>query len=117
MIDVRPKVCYESNTSNKVFLSSYEGERFTRGTVNRNLKKFCKKALITKLVTSHCFRHSYGTHLLENGLGIKEVSDLLGHKDLATTERYTQLSPESLRKTINLYHPLEKEGSQKYAES
>lgn len=93
--EVRPKVCYDYLKSNTVFLSFYEGKRLNDGTVNRYLKEFCKKALITKKVTSHCFRHSYGTHLLENGLGIKEVSDLLGHTDLATTERYTQLSPRN----------------------
>ena len=78
-------------------------------TVNRSLKIFCRRAGIKKLITCHCFRHSYGTHLLENGAGIKEVSELLGHEDLSTTERYTQLNPEHLRQTLLKYHPREQE--------
>jgi len=107
--EIRPKVCYDWNTSDLVFLSYHEGKSLNEYTINTHLKIFCKKANITKVVTSHCFRHSYGTHLLENGLGIKQVSDLMGHKDLASTEQYTRLNPEHLRKTINLFHPLEKE--------
>ena len=107
--DIRPKICYDWKTSNRVFLSYHEGKNLNSNTVNRYLKAFCKKADISKLVTCHCFRHSYGTHLLENGLGIKEVSDLMGHRDLTATEQYTRLNPERLRKTINFYHPLEKE--------
>jgi integrase/recombinase XerD len=105
--EIRPKVCYDHNASDIVFLSYHEGKTLNDNTVNRYLKAFCKKAGITKAVTCHCFRHSYGTHLLENGLGIKEVSDLMGHRDLTSTEQYTRLSPERLRKTINLFHPLE----------
>lgn len=105
--EIRPKICYDWKTSDLVFLSYHEGKTLNCNTVNRYLKSFCKKAGITKLVTCHCFRHSYGTHLLENGLGIKEVSDLMGHRDLTATEQYTRLSPEKLRKTINFYHPLE----------
>jgi len=74
------------------------------------LKIFCRRAGIKKLITCHCFRHSFGTHLLENGAGIKEVSELLGHEDLGTTERYTRLNPEHLRQTLLKYHPREREG-------
>jgi len=105
---VRPKVCCGSQDTGKIFLSYYEGMLLNENTVNRRLKEFLKKAKITKKISTHCFRHSYGTHLLENGLGIKEVSSLLGHKDLVSTERYTRLSPERLRKTINFCHPRER---------
>jgi site-specific recombinase XerD len=82
-------------------------KKLTPETVNKYLKKFCRRAGIKKLITCHCFRHSFGSHLLENGAGIKEVSELLGHEDLTTTERYTRLNPEHLRQTILKYHPRE----------
>lgn len=104
---VRPRVCYDYLKSGKVFLSYQEGKDLNENTVNCYLKMFCEKTGIKKKVTTHCFRHSYGSHLLENGLGIKEVSDLMGHKDLTATEQYTRLNPERLRKTINNCHPLE----------
>jgi integrase/recombinase XerD len=108
MEHVRPKVCCNSLDTGKIFLSYYEGMLLNENTVNRRLKGFLEKAKITKKISSHCFRHSYGTHLLENGLGIKEVSSLMGHRDLVSTERYTRLSPERLRKTINFCHPRER---------
>ena len=105
----RNRICFEADKTDDVFISYLEGKMLNENTVNRYLKALCKKANITKTVTTHCFRHSYGTHLLENGLGIKQVSDLLGHRDLASTEQYTRLNPERLRKTIDHCHPREKE--------
>ena len=90
--------------------SFHHAEKICSETVNQYLKIFCRRAGIKKLITCHCFRHSFGTHLLENGAGIKEVSELLGHEDLGTTERYTRLNPEHLRQTLLKYHPREREG-------
>jgi site-specific recombinase XerD len=101
----------EARLSDYIFASLSYAERsaphINPHTVNKYLKLFCKRAGIKKLITCHCFRHSYGTHLLENGAGIKEVSELLGHEDLTTTERYTRLNPEHLRQTLLKYHPRE----------
>ena len=90
--------------------SFHHAEKICSETVNQYLKIFCRRAGIKKLIPCHCFRHSFGTHLLENGAGIKEVSELLGHEDLGTTERYTRLNPEHLRQTLLKYHPREREG-------
>jgi integrase/recombinase XerD len=90
-----------------IFVTIRHAEKLSQDTVNRCLKRFCRRAGIKKTITCHCFRHSFGTHLLENGAGIKEVSELLGHEDLTTTERYTRLNPEHLRQTILKYHPRE----------
>ena len=106
---VRLLVCRGFIRDTKVFPSAYEGKIPCNETVNRYLSKACSKAGIKKKITCHCFRHSYGSHLLENGAGIKQVSDLLGHEKLATTERYTKLSPEHLRLTLLKYHPRERD--------
>ena len=105
--NIRPLVCRGFVEGNRVFPSAYEGKIPCNETVNRYLSKACSKAGIKKKITCHCFRHSYGSHLLENGAGIKQVSDLLGHEKLATTERYTKLSPEHLRLTLLKFHPRE----------
>jgi len=95
------------NSEVNLFLSMFEGKALSDSAVNQNLKRSCEKAGIRKKITCHCFRHSFGTHLLENGAGIKEVSELLGHVKLRSTEHYTRLNPEYLRKTLEKYHPME----------
>jgi site-specific recombinase XerD len=91
-----------------LFITGREHGRIDVQYVNRVLKKFALKAGIKKNVSSHSFRHSYGTHILENGAGIKEVSELLGHDSIETTQGYTRLAPERLRETLLKYHPREK---------
>jgi site-specific recombinase XerD len=105
---VRCLVCKGFTDDETVFVSMYEGKKVNTEGVNRNLKRFCKKADIKKRISCHCFRHSFGTHLLEAGAKLKQVSDLLGHSDLSTTEKYVRLNPEQLRLTVLKYHPRER---------
>ena len=103
---VRDRITY-GETGEVLFVSKREGKKLWNASVNVYLKRFCGRAGIKKKITCHCFRHSFGTHLLENGAGIKQVSELLGHDSLKSTERYTHLNPEHLRQTIMKYHPRE----------
>lgn len=105
----RDKIGYDSDKSNLVFVSSTESSEISRCTVNKYLRIFCLKTGITKKITSHCFRHSYGSHFLENGADIKIISELLGHSQISSTERYTRLGIEGLREIINTFHPREQE--------
>jgi site-specific recombinase XerD len=109
---VRPLIGHRRNETEEqeqiVFVSDKERVTPCIHTVNDYLKDFCAKAGIKKVVSSHCFRHSYGTHILENGAGIKEVADLLGHDSIETTQNYTRLAPERLRETLLKFHPREK---------
>jgi site-specific recombinase XerD len=109
LAEIRDNVGYCGTNSDKVFVSVFEGKELKKDCINHTLKKFCRLADIKKAVTCHCFRHSFGTHLFENGAGIKQVCDLIGHSSISNTQRYTQLNPEHLRKTIMKYHPIEKE--------
>ena len=103
---IRDKIGYGDKT-NKVFISNHEDKELSAGTVTKYLQKFCMIDGVKKHISCHCFRHSYGSHLLENGAEIKHISELLGHRDLKTTEGYTRLNPESLKKLVNKYHPRE----------
>jgi len=106
---VRPYIGYENAKGDDLFISLRAGKRLDRNCINAALAEFCRRAGIKKPVSCHSFRHSFGTHLFENGAGIKQVSELIGHEDISTTQRYTQLNPEYLRKTILKYHPLERD--------
>ncbi|MBO5619059.1 MAG: tyrosine recombinase [Paludibacteraceae bacterium] len=90
-----------------VFVNRY-GRPLTRAMVFTIVRRLCAEAGITKTVSPHTLRHSFATHLLQNGADIRVIQQLLGHEDLATTEIYTHLQIEDLRKAVLLFHPANK---------
>ncbi len=87
-----------------LFLTSHK-KRFTRDAVFKLIRKYAKKAGITKSISPHTFRHSFATHLLEGGADLRAVQEMLGHADISTTEIYTHIDREYLKETHILYHP------------
>lgn len=86
------------------FVNRY-GRPLTRAMVFTIVRKLCAEAGITKTVSPHTLRHSFATHLLQNGADLRVIQQLLGHEDLATTEIYTHLEIADLRKAILQCHP------------
>ena len=89
------------------FVNRY-GRPMTRAMVFTIVRRLCDEAGITKTVSPHTLRHSFATHLLQNGADLRVIQQLLGHEDLATTEIYTHLDVQDLRKAILECHPANK---------
>jgi integrase/recombinase XerD len=81
------------------------GKRLTRTMIFLIIKDLVKKAGINKNISPHTFRHSFATHLVEGGADLRAVQEMLGHESITTTEIYTHLDREFLRKTLEQFHP------------
>jgi len=92
------------NASSPLFINK-NGSRLSSTSVFLILQKMAKRARFTRKIKPHMLRHSFATHLLNHGCDIRAVSHMLGHSDLSTTQIYTHLSIEHLRKVYNKYHP------------
>jgi integrase/recombinase XerD len=84
---------------------NHRGERLTRQWVWNILKTYSKKAGIDERITPHTLRHSFATHLLQNGASLRHVQELLGHSSISTTQVYTHLSNHHLRQEYEKSHP------------
>lgn len=81
-----------------------ESMRLTSRSVQRIVKKYVKQAQLIVDLTPHGIRHSFATDLLSNGAGLREVQELLGHKNVATTQIYTHVTQPKLRKVHQRFH-------------
>lgn len=82
------------------------GGKLTRAMIFTIIKDLAAKAGIRKNISPHTFRHSFATHLLENGANLRAIQQLLGHESITTTELYTHIDVHFLRKTILECHPM-----------
>ena len=87
-----------------IFLNS-RGTALTRQAVWQIIKKYCNMAGIQKNVTPHTLRHTFATHLLENGADLRVVQEILGHSDISTTQIYTNLSQKHILQVYAKTHP------------
>lgn len=94
----------EGHTSKALFIND-RGGRLTTRSIERMLKFSAKKAGILKKVTPHTLRHSFATHLLNGGADLRMVQELLGHVSLSTTQVYTHITKEQLKKVYDQSHP------------
>jgi|TARA_B100000787_G_C16181449_1_gene292076 integrase/recombinase XerD len=87
-----------------VFLNR-NGKILTRQMIFTIIKQLALKANIEKKIGPHTFRHSFATHLLENGADLRTIQILMGHENITTTEMYTHLDTQHLRSVIERFHP------------
>ncbi|MBL7767616.1 MAG: site-specific tyrosine recombinase XerD [Flavipsychrobacter sp.] len=87
-----------------VFLNR-RGQPLSRVMIFLVIKELAKKAGIQKSISPHTFRHSFATHLVEGGADLRAVQEMLGHESITTTEIYTHLDREFLRRTLHEFHP------------
>ena len=94
-----------SSRNEDILFLNRRGGKLTREMIFLIIKRQCKKAGITKDVSPHTFRHSFATHLVENGADLRAVQQMLGHESILTTEIYTHIDSAKWQETIISHHP------------
>ena len=102
--DIRVHVEVKKGNEDVLFLNN-RGSKLSRVMIFYIIKDLALKAGIKKTVSPHTFRHSFATHLVEGGADLRAVQEMLGHESITTTEIYTHLDREFLRKTLEQFHP------------
>lgn len=101
---VRNKTKINKKYEDTLFLNS-RGTNMSRVIVFIIIKELTQKAGISKSISPHTFRHSFATHLLQNGADLRFIQEMLGHSSITTTQVYTHLKTEELRDVILNFHP------------
>jgi integrase/recombinase XerD len=102
--DIRVHTEPKKGNEDILFLNN-RGSKLSRVMIFYIIKDLALKAGIKKTVSPHTFRHSFATHLVEGGADLRAVQEMLGHASITTTEIYTHLDREFLRKTLEQFHP------------
>ena len=104
--NIRPQLL--KRTVTPVLFLNMHGKPLSRQAIWKMIKQNGIKANINKTLTPHTLRHSFATHLLENGADLRAVQEMLGHSDISTTQLYTHVSKSQIRKMYNEFHPRDK---------
>ena len=104
MDQVRSKMTIQSGYEDFIFLNR-RGKPLSRNMIIIIIKDLVEKTGIRKKISPHTFRHSFATHLLQNGADLRAIQLMLGHESITTTEIYTHLDKSFLKKVVETYHP------------
>ena len=102
--NIRSRLTVQPGNEDILFLNN-RGAKLSRVMIFLIIKELVKRSGIRKTVSPHTFRHSFATHLVEGGADLRAVQEMLGHESITTTEIYTHLDREFLRKTLENFHP------------
>jgi len=115
-MEFRNKRCQNnSQFDTKVLFVNKHGQRLSTRSVRRKMDKYLKMAGLDPNISPHTLRHSFATHMLNNGADLRSVQELLGHQSLSTTQVYTHLTTRRLKEVYDSAHPREGEMQDTYA--
>lgn len=100
----RPQLIIKGTVEPALFLN-YRGGRLTPRGIRKLIDKYVQQISLKKNISPHVFRHSFATHLLDNGADLRSVQEMLGHVKLSTTQIYTHVTKEKLKEVYQKSHP------------
>lgn len=103
--DYRQACPYAEEGSRPLFIGEKNGKRLNQGVAQKAMRDLRRKLGLPDTATPHALRHSFATHLLQNGANLREIQELLGHASLSTTQRYTDVNAEEMLAIYRKAHP------------
>ncbi|NQZ13222.1 MAG: tyrosine recombinase XerC [Alphaproteobacteria bacterium] len=104
-LDQYREACVFPETNDRPLFLGVRGKRLNQSVVQKEMRDLRRALNLPETATPHALRHSFATHLLQNGANLREIQELLGHASLSTTQRYTDVNAEELMRVYKSAHP------------
>jgi integrase/recombinase XerC len=103
------RMANDSNFDSRVLFANKHGKRLSTRSVRRKMDKYLVEAGLDPAISPHTLRHSFATHMLNNGADLRSVQELLGHQSLSTTQIYTHVTTSRMNEQYHDAHPMEQD--------